>query len=99
MATELVTRINCGEYILNIDSRCVWISRMINGKNKEYERRVSGYYTTLEDCLKDFVIKAKGNGAKDLENCIALIKEAEDAALEIISKVEHISAKTLRGQA
>lgn len=98
MATELVTRINCGEYILNIDSRCMWISRMINGKNKEYERRVSGYYTTLEDCLKDFVIKAKGNGAKDLDHCIALIKEAEDAALKMMSKVGHISGETLRGK-
>lgn len=78
------TKIVAGEYTLNIDHYCMWITEKIISKNgKERDARVTGYHRNLGNLLKDFIKNAKSSDCTTMVEVIQKIKEAEDQAIQI----------------
>lgn len=80
------TKIKAGNYTLNIDRYCMWITELKFSENgKEREQRVTGYHSNLDDLLKDFIKMSKSKGHTTMEEVIRGIKEAEDQAMQILA--------------
>ena len=72
------------KYILNSDPHCYWITCLVKvtkGKNAgdTYEKRVSGYTATFEECVDSFIDKqikkAQIDDFKDLVKEITNLKK------------------------
>lgn len=68
------------KYILNSDSFCYWITcKYTNKKGKVVERRVSGYYATLEQVVENFIDRkmrsSEATEISQLKDEIAKLKE------------------------
>ena len=96
------TKIKAGNYTINIDRYCTWVTERKVGKNgKEYDKRVTGYYRTLEEVLEDFISKSKAEDCTTVVEVINEIKKAEDQAIKIakayLNEYQKIASSKQRG--
>lgn len=83
-------KIPIGKYTIYSDKYCYWImeTRITKkGKNPgtEYEEKVAGYVSTLEELFTDFVQKhVRGSEAKTVEGALRKMASAEKEAKQMI---------------
>lgn len=94
------TRIKSGDYTLNIDRYCMWISTQKTSEKtgKKREERVTGYYNNLGDLLEDFIRQAKADGCRTMKAAIEKLKKAEDDATKIAKEFKKCRIENLGGQ-
>ena len=69
-------------HVLNSDSYCCWISTIYESKKgKPYEKRTSGYCSTLEDAIETYINKRLLNS--DADTAKKLLKEIKDIKREV----------------
>lgn len=81
-------RIRAGNYIINSDRNCYWISEIKETKKdgKEYEVVIGGYHRELCDLLESFVkASVRRSDAEEIKTLIVGINEAVNAAQELIT--------------
>lgn len=76
------------KYILNSDPHCYWITCLVKvtkGKNAgdTYEKRVSGYTATFEECVDSFIDKQIK--ASEIASYRELVKTIKDLKKEVRS--------------
>ena len=66
-------------HFLNGDEYCYWITTKIkSNKGKEYERRVTGYATKLEDVFTDYIDKKiKSTNATNIKELATIVEETK----------------------
>lgn len=76
--------IRVGKYILRSDGYCMWIEEEYIGKDakgreKKATRRVTGYASSIENLIRQFVEhKHKANGADTMTKLIRELKQIAD---------------------
>ena len=68
------------EHTLVSDSNCCWIvKKYVTDKGRESERRVSGYYTTMADCINSYIdrkiLSSEAETIKQLQRDINKLKK------------------------
>lgn len=82
--------IKSGNYIIKSDNQCYWIEEKYigktkAGKEKEYTRQVSGYYSNFRDLMKNFIErKTRSSEAEDLKTLLLDIGKAQNDAIMMI---------------
>jgi len=87
------------KHILKSDTYNFWIMMIVKPKDKEpYEKRVTGYFPTLDACLSDYVNKqfagADVESVKDLAETVEGIKAEINTFCQALEK----EGKIVRGR-
>lgn len=85
-----MSKIKSGNYTLNIDRYCMWITTQVVSEKSKKKRneRITGYHMNLGALLEDFIRKAEADDCRTMKAAIERLKKAEEEALQIAKDYE-----------